>query len=200
VTSELVVECLKALSEMAGVNEVTLVWVPGHCGIRGNEEAHRLAKQASAMPLTGPEPALRIPKCLARETIRTWIMNQHHRTWKDLPGRRHGKLFISEPCKKRAKDLLKLSRHQLRMVVAILTGHAPVRKHLRPMGLFKGTPPADSADRRPKQCSIVCHCEGMARWRFDVFVDSVVEPNDISTASVRNLCLFIRGTGLLNLC
>jgi len=28
---------------------------------------------------------------------------------------------------------------------------------------------------------------------------SFVEPNDISTASVRDICLFIRGTGLLNL-
>ena len=36
------------------------------------------------------------------------------------------------------KDLrtLKLSRHQLRMVVAYLTGHAPVKKHLNMMGLF----------------------------------------------------------------
>jgi hypothetical protein len=38
---------------------------------------------------------------------------------RDLPGHRHGKLFIGRPCKKRADDLIKLSRHQLKMVVAI---------------------------------------------------------------------------------
>jgi hypothetical protein len=38
--------------------------------------------------------------------------------------------FISKPCKKIAEDLLKLSSHLLRMAVAFLTGHAPVRKHL----------------------------------------------------------------------
>jgi ribonuclease HI len=113
VTSEMVVECLNALSALAGLNEVTLVWVPGRCGILGNEPADKLARQASAMPLTGPEPALGIPKCSAREAIRTLIMNRHHRAWKDLPGHRHGKLFIGGPCKKRADDLLKLNRHQL---------------------------------------------------------------------------------------
>jgi ribonuclease HI len=41
VTSELVVECLNALSAQAGLNEVTLIWVLGHCGIRGNEEADK---------------------------------------------------------------------------------------------------------------------------------------------------------------
>jgi ribonuclease HI len=80
VTSELVAECLKALSALAGLNEVTLVWVLGHCGIRDNEEADKLARQASAMPLSGSEPALWIPKCLAREVLRTWTSNQHYST------------------------------------------------------------------------------------------------------------------------
>jgi hypothetical protein len=124
----------------AGLNEVTLVWVPGHRGILGNEEADTLARRASAMLLPGPEPALGIPKCSVREAIGTWCENQDHNTWRDLPGHRHSKLFIGRPCKKRADDLLKLSRHQLKMVVAILTGHAPVRKHLRTMGLFVGDP------------------------------------------------------------
>jgi len=57
-----------------------------------------------------------------------------------LPGHRHGKLFIGRPCKKIADDLLKLSRHQLKTVAAILTGHAPVRRHLYIMGLFDGDP------------------------------------------------------------
>jgi len=35
---------------------------------------------------------------------------------------------------------IKLSRHRLKMVTAIFTGHAPIRGHLYVMGLFVGDP------------------------------------------------------------
>jgi ribonuclease HI len=71
---------LNALSVLAVLNEVSLIWVLGHCDILGNEEANRLALQASTMPLPGPEPTLGIPKCSEREAVRTWTENQHHNT------------------------------------------------------------------------------------------------------------------------
>jgi hypothetical protein len=88
VTSALVAECLDALSMLASLNEATLVWVLVHCGILGNEEADKLARQASATLLLGPEPALGIPRCSARELIKNWTEYQHHNAWRDLPGHR----------------------------------------------------------------------------------------------------------------
>jgi hypothetical protein len=201
VTSELVVECLNALSALAGLNEVTLTWVLGHRGILGYEEADKLAIQASAMLLPGPELALGIPRCSAREAIRTWTVNQHYCAWKYLPSHRHGKLLISGPCKKRADDLLKLNRHQLKMIVVILTGHAPVRLHLHTISLFEGDTSSRYCRKEAETVQhIICRCEALACWHFNVFGNLVVEPKYISTASVTNLCLFIRGIGLLKLC
>jgi hypothetical protein len=200
VKSDLVVECLNALSGLAGENEVILAWVPGHSGIQGNEEADLLARRASGLPLQGPEPALGIPRCSAREAIRAWTMKLHFCTWKDLTGHRHGKLFISGPCRKRADDLLKLGRHQLKMVVATLTGHGPVRKHLRILGLFEGDPTCRFCRQGVETVQhIICCCEALARKRYNVCGRLVVEPTDIRTAIVKDLCLFIRGTGLWNL-
>ena len=70
VTSRLVTECQDALLALADLNEVTLIWVPGQQGILGNEEDDRLARQASAVLLLGPEPALGTPRCLVREAIK----------------------------------------------------------------------------------------------------------------------------------
>jgi hypothetical protein len=175
--------------------------VPGHCGILGNEEADKLARQASAKPLLGPELALGIPKCSATEAIKNWTENQHYSAWRDLPGHRHGKLFIGRPCKKRADDLLRLSMPQLKMVVVILTGHAPVRRHLNIMGLCDGDLTCRSCRIETETVQhIICCCEALARQCYNLFGRLIAEPKDISTASVRDLCLFVRGTGLLNLC
>jgi ribonuclease HI len=80
VTSGLVAGYLDALSALANLNKVTLAWVQGHRGISGNEEAYKLARQASTTPLLGPQPALGMPKCSLRETIKKWTAVQHLRS------------------------------------------------------------------------------------------------------------------------
>jgi hypothetical protein len=140
VTSRLVAECLDAVSVLANQNEVTLIWVPGHCGVPGSDKADRFARQGAVITLLGPQPPLGIPRYSVRVTVNNWTEIQHYTTWKNLPAYRHGKFFTSRPFKERAGDLLQQSKHELRMVIAFFTGHAPVKKHLNIMGLFDGDP------------------------------------------------------------
>ena len=87
------------------------------------------------------------------------------------------------------------------MVVAILKGHAAVRRHLYIVGLFDGDPTYRFCRMDTETVQhITCCCEALNHQRYSVFGKLFAEPNDISTASVRDLCLFIRSTGLLNVC
>jgi hypothetical protein len=83
------------------------------------------------------------------------------------------------------------------MVVAILTGHDPLRKHLHTMRLFEGDPTYRFCGEETETAHhIICCCEDLGRQRYNVFGSLKVEPTDIGTASVRDRCLFTRGTGL----
>jgi hypothetical protein len=87
------------------------------------------------------------------------------------------------------------------MAVAILTGHAAVRGHLRTMGLFKEDPSYRFYRTENETVQhITCCCEALARQRYNIFGKPFVEPKDIRTASLRDLCLFIKDTGILYLC
>jgi hypothetical protein len=137
---------------------------------------------------------------LAREAIKNWTELQHFNTWTHLPRCKYGKLFIGRPCKKRADDLIKLDRHQLKLAVAILTGHAPVRGHLRTIGLFDGDASYRFCGMETETVQhLVCRCEALSHQRYNVFGELILESKDVCTATVTDLCPFIRNTGLSNL-
>ncbi|XP_018374158.1 PREDICTED: uncharacterized protein LOC108768275 [Trachymyrmex cornetzi] len=81
--SRLVWECKDALNRLAAGNDVALVWVPGHAGIKGNEVADELARNGSSARLVGPEPALGLPGCSGKTKIRDWLRDRHMSYWKE---------------------------------------------------------------------------------------------------------------------
>jgi hypothetical protein len=86
------------------------------------------------------------------------------------------------------------------MTVAIFTGHAPVRGHLYTMGLFDGDPTCRFCGKETETVEhIMCYCEALGRQRYNVSGNMIVKPRYISTASIRDLCFYIKGAGLLNL-
>ena len=118
-----------------------------------------------------------------------------------MPGCIHGKLCIGRTCKKRADDLLKLDRHQLKLIAAIRTGHAPVRGHLRTIGLYDGDPTCRFFVLETETVQhLVCCCEALLRQRYNALGELTIEPNVIHTATIKGLCLSISHSALSKLC
>jgi hypothetical protein len=73
------------------------------------------------------------------------------------------------------------------MAAAILTGHAPVRRHLYIMSLFDSDPTCRFCRMETETVQpIICRCEVLASQLYNFFGKLFVEPKDISTASVRD--------------
>jgi hypothetical protein len=47
---------------------------------------------------------------------------------------------------------------------------------------------------------IICRCKALACQHYTFFGKLFVEPKDISMGLLKDLCLFVRGTGLMNQC
>jgi hypothetical protein len=71
---------------------------------------------------------------------------------------------------------------------------------LRTIGLFDGDPSCRFSGMETETVQhLVCRCETLSRQRYNVFGELIMEPKDLCTATVKDLCLFIRNTGLSKL-
>ncbi|KAJ8910203.1 hypothetical protein NQ315_014374 [Exocentrus adspersus] len=81
ITSQVVLECTNSLAALGQKNKVRLVWVPGHSGVAGNEEADVLARKGSSDTLTGPEPAIGLPYSYPLGSIDNWTREKCQEDW-----------------------------------------------------------------------------------------------------------------------
>ncbi|XP_048486450.1 uncharacterized protein LOC125490643 [Plutella xylostella] len=179
VNSKLIMECILILNKIGANNRVTLRWVPGHCGINGNEEADELARLgAESLPL-GPEPIIGLPKCTSRREIKDWAQNQSLEAWNNVPGQHHARALIVGYSQKFTRRALELTRNQLRVLTRTLSGHCRLNSHLHKMGL-SDTPTCrfcNEEDETPMH--ILCECEAIIHKRNRILGGYKLAPIDV---------------------
>ena len=70
VTSITVLNCIRNLNQLRKQNHVSIAWIPGHAGVRGNEVANYLAKSGSKSKMHGPEPFITVPYTSCVSTVK----------------------------------------------------------------------------------------------------------------------------------
>jgi hypothetical protein len=119
--SSLVWEYMQVLEKLSKFNKVTLMWIPGHQGIPGNEEADRLAKEgAIEVP---PNQFAAILFSVGKNLIKKQLERGHRARCTACTGYRQFKVLMRYPLASRASELLSTSKLRLRAALGLLTGH-----------------------------------------------------------------------------
>ena len=120
--------------------DVTLQWVPAHCGLPGNERADELAKEASSLPQEAPIDVRTVTKAVSRAAYRAWRHQWPNGLFKQIWGDRMPSPVLGED-RGAAVDT-----HQLR------AGHwSRSRQYLHRIGCL---PSPDCAGCPDKECPV----------------------------------------------
>ena len=189
-------QCRNSLNQLGNDNNLTIAWVPGHSNIVGNVEADKTAKEG----LSHRSVEVNVPINLneLNKAINNKEITLANRKWNEVKIRLKAlEGYILDYDIKRTRELLRLHRSDLRVIIGLSTGHGCCNKFL-----FK----INRADNPwCRFCSYnkeetVRHwleeCRGLDIYRLMYLGHRHVNQNNFQTISISKLLKFAKISGI----
>jgi ribonuclease HI len=197
INSKLVQECRNALDNLGSTRQLTIQWVKAHAGTDGNEEADKLARRGANSAYIGPEPALCAGKSFYRVALEKWVDHASEQVFTQSPGAAQSKQMLGRPDKGRSKHVLKWSRNDLRKYTEIVTGHAPLNRHLSLMRLVEDPLCHSCGEEEETAMHLVARCEAYQDDRRRILGANTLTAQAVLRVRPQSLLKFIKATGRL---
>jgi hypothetical protein len=197
ISSKLLYQCGLSMQVFSNNNRMRLFWVLGHCDIKGNEEADRLARMGSDSHFCGPEPCFPLSASIVRDMNKKWVIDAHSKDWIALNSCRQSKLWIKHPKLKTTTYLMCLPKKQLRILVSLITGHCCLIKHFHRMGLITSPVGASCQLKEETALPFVCVFPTFATLRTHIFGKLILNASEFREASASTILRFTFQSGRL---
>jgi len=171
------------------MTKVRLTWVPGHSGVRGNEDADRLALRGSKERPVGPEHIVGLVGAVGSAIVDRIFWRRSDIVWEEAGGMRQSRCLIDFFPRNKSKSLMELSRKDLRCVTGLLREDTCTSGHhrIRSVACFWKT---------RKLRYMFSHSARYLRRSEKSFGVIIISHLDIQGTRPRRLCGFVRATVL----
>jgi ribonuclease HI len=166
IASKVVEECKNYLVSLASRFKVTLVWVPGHRDIAGNERADELARQG-AQTQEGTTEDVFLPLRSVRERVKSLYLQEADNRWKNLPDCKISRKTWPSYNLPKTKSLIQRPRLEVSKIIAIHTGHWPIGTHAAKMNIPFNVHCRSCKDPEEAETleHYICKCPALAKTR-----------------------------------
>lgn len=168
ISSTLVRECRDLLNSLGRQREITLMWVPGHSGVEGNDVADYVANCGADRHISWVE-TIPLPLSSPLMEIREVFAKKRQKYWRDSNG--VFKLTLGPQLESTSKFLLNLNKSTLRKATFALTGFWPLGRHARRIGI-KGDHKCPGCGLTAMETDCIhfwCACPALCRLRLELF-------------------------------
>lgn len=184
--SALTAMCRSRLDTLGQGTNVSLMWVPGHTGIKGNEVADELAKRGTE---ANAEVSLEVgsPYASSIQAINDWVTGCFEERWRGSEARQARTLIGSGLWPEFASRVNSMSRKQLRNITGILTGHCRNRKYLKDIKVCNSSECRWCLDEEETTEHILLECQALASLRRKCLGAAWLNPEMIRMLSTAGL-------------
>lgn len=194
-TSKLVAECLDTLKLLATKCTITLMWVPGHTGVEGNEIADKLANKGAESCFVGPEPFFGHNSSKHKKALEDWIVDRKKTHFNTLPTNSLSKQFLNYSSK-RTNLILALTKSEIKTLAGILTGHCGLKSHMHKIGKSQEDTCRLCMEESETAQHILCECPATARVRLKYFGNGFPEPTEVKHLTPKSILNYLKAIDL----